>query len=75
MGCYSILDNGEEFRFYPRESKLDNKFAKIVKVLAPVLLINILQDQLITLGSNAQVCIWQLQLNDNGKYISLNILY
>ncbi|CAG9862515.1 unnamed protein product [Phyllotreta striolata] len=65
MGCYSILDNGEEFRFYPRESKLDNKFARIVKVPAPILLINILHDQLITLGSNAQVCIWQLQSNDN----------
>ncbi|XP_057664090.1 guanine nucleotide exchange factor subunit Rich [Diorhabda carinulata] len=65
MGCYSILDNGEELRFYPRESKLDNKFAKIVSVPAPILLINILSDQLITLGSNAQVCIWQLQLNDN----------
>ncbi|XP_072379724.1 guanine nucleotide exchange factor subunit Rich [Diabrotica undecimpunctata] len=65
MGCYSILDNGEELRFYPRESKLDNKFARIVRVPAPILLINILQDQLITLGSNAQVCIWQLQLNDN----------
>ncbi|KAJ8935417.1 hypothetical protein NQ314_012836, partial [Rhamnusium bicolor] len=65
MGCYSIVDNADELRFYPRESKLDNKFARIVRVAAPVLLINILQDQLITFGSDAQVCIWHLQQNNS----------
>ncbi|CAH1163628.1 unnamed protein product [Phaedon cochleariae] len=64
MGCYSILDNGEELRFYPRDSKLDNKFAKIVRVGAPILLMNILRDQLITFGSDAQVSIWHMQQND-----------
>ncbi|CAH2013065.1 unnamed protein product [Acanthoscelides obtectus] len=64
MGCYSILENGDELRFYPRDAKLDNKFAKIVSVSAPVLLINILQDQLITFSSDAQVCVWSLQQND-----------
>lgn len=66
MGCYSIVDNADELRFYPREAKLDNKFARIVRVPAPVLLINILQDQLITFGSDALVCIWQLKQNDSG---------
>ncbi|KAJ8983588.1 hypothetical protein NQ317_019441 [Molorchus minor] len=48
---------GGEIIFY-------NKFAKIVGVETPILLINILQDQLITFGSDAQVCIWHLQQND-----------
>lgn len=67
MGCYSIVDNGDELRFYPRDSKLDNKFAKIVRVSAPVLLINNLQDQLITFSSDAQVSIWTLKKNDSCK--------
>ncbi|EFA06481.2 guanine nucleotide exchange factor subunit Rich [Tribolium castaneum] len=63
MGCYSILENSDELRFYPRDAKLDNKFAKIVTVLSPILLMNILQDQLITFGSDAQVTIWALKHN------------
>ncbi|CAG9764875.1 unnamed protein product [Ceutorhynchus assimilis] len=64
LGCYSIVDNLDELRFYSKESKLDNKFAKMVSVSAPILLINILEDQLLTFGSDAQICIWQLRQND-----------
>lgn len=74
MGCYSILDNADELRFYPRDCKLDNKFAKIVRVAAPVLLINNLQDQLITFGSDAQVAIWLLKKNDARKFFFMHIL-
>lgn len=65
MGCYSIVDNADELRFYPRDCKLDNKFAKIVRVSAPILLINNLQDQLITFGSDAQIAIWYLKEIDS----------
>lgn len=74
MGCYSIIENEDELRFYPRDAKLDNKFAKIIKVSAPILLINILEDQLITFGSDAQVCIWHLQQSANGKSCFFNSL-
>lgn len=66
-GCYSILLNADELRFYSRDAKLDNKFAKIVSVGSAVLLMNILQDQLITYGSDAQVCVWNLKQNMSGK--------
>lgn len=69
MGCYSIPDNGDEIRFYPKDCKLDNKFAKILRVSAPVLLINSLQDQLITFGSDAQVAIWNMHEVDAGRYL------
>lgn len=75
LGCYSIIDNGDELRFYPKDSKLDNKFAKIVKVSAPILLVNSLQDQLITFGSDAQVSIWVLQKNDACKSYAVLINY
>lgn len=67
MGCYSIIDNRDEIRFYPRDCKLDNKFAKLVRVNAPILLINNLQDLLITFGSDAQVVIWSLNELDSSK--------
>lgn len=66
MGCYSILDNEDEIRLYPRECKLDNKFAKFVRVTAQVLLINNLQDQLITFLSDAQVAIYTMNKIDSG---------
>lgn len=70
MGCYSIFDNADELRFYPRDTKLDNKFAKILTVNSSILLINIFQDQLITFGSDAQVTLWHLRKTDsNGIYI------
>lgn len=70
MGCYSIFDNADELRFYPRDTKLDNKFAKILTVSSSILLINIFQDQLITFGSDAQVTLWHLRKTDsNGNYI------
>ncbi|XP_076267797.1 guanine nucleotide exchange factor subunit Rich isoform X2 [Rhynchophorus ferrugineus] len=71
LGCYSIVDNSDELRFYSKDCKLDNKFAKIVPVSAPILLINILNDQLITFGSDAQVCIWRLHQNDTVGDIDL----
>lgn len=66
LGCYSIIDNEDEIRLYPKDCKLDNKFAKIVNVESPVLLINNLQDQLITFGSDGQIVIWVMkQLNSS----------
>ncbi|XP_031329698.1 guanine nucleotide exchange factor subunit Rich isoform X2 [Photinus pyralis] len=67
VGCYSMIDNRDEIRCYPKESKLDNKFAKIIKVSSPVLLINSLLDNLITFGSDGQVVIWSLSKLDTGN--------
>lgn len=68
LGCYSIVDNSDQVRFYSRESKLDNKFCKTVQVAAPISLMNILDDQLIMFGTDAQISIWHLRQNDSGSY-------
>ena len=73
VGCYSILDNADEIRFYSKESKLDNKFSKVIKLHSPILLINNLQDQLVTFDSDAQVNIWSMRKIDTGKCNMLNI--
>lgn len=70
MGSYSIVDNGDEIRLYPRECKLDNKFAKIIRVQSQVLLINNLQDQLVTFCSDSQVAIYKMKQIDGGKYLN-----
>lgn len=69
LGCYSIVENRDEIRLYSKDCKLDNKFAKIIHISAPVLLINNLHDQLITFGSDAQVSIWSMKQTDNGTSI------
>ncbi|XP_059059066.1 guanine nucleotide exchange factor subunit Rich [Achroia grisella] len=65
LGCYSILDGHDEIRFYPRDAKLDNKFAKIVRVQSQVFVLDILDDQLVVFGADALVTIYELNCIDN----------
>lgn len=74
MGSYSIVDNGDEIRLYPRECKLDNKFAKIIRVQSQVLLINNLQDQLVTFCSDSQVAIYKMRQIDGVGNVELTKL-
>lgn len=48
MGCYSLLQQSDELRLYPKDTKLDNRFAKIIVMAAPVMLINLFKDQLVS---------------------------
>lgn len=47
MGCYSLIQQSDELRLYPKECKLDNRFARVVVMGAPVMLINLFKDQLV----------------------------
>lgn len=67
IGCYSILDGLDEIRFYPRDSKLDNKFATIVKAQSQVIVVDILDNQLVVFSADALVTIYELTCTDNGK--------
>lgn len=69
-GCYSILDGHDEVRFYPRDSKLDNRFAKIVRVHSQVFVLDALDDQLVVFGADALVTIYELECLDNGERLS-----
>ncbi|KAJ2948608.1 hypothetical protein O0L34_g7862 [Tuta absoluta] len=65
IGCYSIIDGHDEIRFYPKESRLDNRFAKIVRVQSQVFVLDILADQLVVFGADALVTIYELNCVDN----------
>ncbi|PNF21795.1 Guanine nucleotide exchange factor subunit Rich [Cryptotermes secundus] len=65
MGCYSILENRDEIRIYPRDTRLDNMFVKMARVSAQVLLLNTLRDRLITFCANGQISIYSLSMKEN----------
>ncbi|KAI8420286.1 hypothetical protein MSG28_008819 [Choristoneura fumiferana] len=71
IGCYSILDGHDEVRFYPRDSKLDNRFAKIVRVHSQVFVLDALDDQLVVFGADALVTIYELECLDNAGNIEM----
>ncbi|XP_068620754.1 guanine nucleotide exchange factor subunit Rich [Battus philenor] len=71
IGCYSILDGQDEIRFYPRDAKLDNRFAKIVRVQAQVFALDVLDDQLVVFAADALVTIYELSAIDNNGGIEM----
>ncbi|CAH2042165.1 unnamed protein product, partial [Iphiclides podalirius] len=66
IGCYSIIDGHDEIRFYPREAKLDNRSAKMVRVQVQVFALDALDDQLVVFTADALVTIYELSIDKNG---------
>lgn len=60
LGSYSLLDHSDEIRMYPKDSKLDNRFASIVKISSPLMLMNIYKNQLIMFTSDGYVTIYAI---------------
>jgi len=66
---YSILDDKDEIRIYPRDTRLDNNYVKSVRMPSQVLLLNTMKDRLLTFCANAQISIYDMVLqNDVGRY-------
>lgn len=65
MGCYSLIEHNDEIRLYPKDAKLDNRFAKIVQMAAPVMLINSFKDQLIVFTADGYVTVFSLIKHEN----------
>lgn len=65
MGCYSLIEHNDEIRLYPRDSKLDNRFAKIIQMGAPVMLINSFEDQLIVFTADGYVTVFSIIKHEN----------
>lgn len=60
LGSYSLIEYSDEIRIYPRDSKLDNRFASIIKINAPVMLMNIYKSQLIMFTADGYVTIFAI---------------
>lgn len=64
MGCYSLIQQSDELRFYPKDSKLDNRYAKIIPMNAPVMLVNLFKDQLVVFTADYCVTIFAITQYD-----------
>lgn len=64
MGCYSLVQQSDELRIYPKDCKLDNRYAKIIQVSAPVMLINLFKDQLVTFTADGFVTVFAISKHD-----------
>lgn len=60
-----MLGHNDEIRCYPMECKLDNRFANVTLMSAPVMLINIFKNQLVVFTSEGTVTIFELQKVDS----------
>lgn len=68
-GSYSIPDDKDEIRVYPRDTRLDNNYVKSVKMPSQVLLLNTMKDRLLSFCANAQISIYDMVLqNSVGKH-------
>ena len=65
---YSLLDDKDEVRIYPRDTRLDNNYVRTVRMPSQVLLLNTLKDRLLTFCANAQISIYDMVIeSNNGK--------
>lgn len=75
MGCYSLIGFHDELRIYSKENKLDNRFASITKMEAPVMLINLFKDQLIVFTADGHVTVFSLLEDDNNHQVELEKMH
>ncbi|KAK0096482.1 hypothetical protein PV326_005376 [Microctonus aethiopoides] len=59
---YSLLEDKDEIRIYPRDTRLDNNYVRSVRMPSQVLLLNTMKDKLLTFCANAQVGSGSLEL-------------
>ncbi|XP_012281300.1 guanine nucleotide exchange factor subunit Rich [Orussus abietinus] len=64
-GSYSLLEDKDEIRIYPRDTRLDNNYVKNIKVSSQVLLLNTLKERFLTFCANAQISIYDMKLEGN----------
>ncbi|XP_041984513.1 guanine nucleotide exchange factor subunit Rich isoform X2 [Aricia agestis] len=63
-GSYSITEGRDELRFYPRDAKLDNRHAYMLRVPAQPLALDLLDDRLVVFAADALVTIYELTRRD-----------
>ncbi|CAG0903926.1 unnamed protein product, partial [Darwinula stevensoni] len=77
LGCYNIPHKQDELRFYPRDLKLSNGNARIVKLESQVIVLSLHQDTLAVYGADNLMRIFGISSSDSGvhleQYQSLNL--
>jgi hypothetical protein len=60
MSCYNIAETAFEIRAYPRESRLDNHFMKVMNIPTEVLAMSIYGEKMITLSIDGSISLFGL---------------
>ncbi|XP_003428173.1 guanine nucleotide exchange factor subunit Rich [Nasonia vitripennis] len=59
---YSIPENEDEIRIYPRDVRLDNNHVRSIKMTSQILLLNILKNLLLVFCANSQIRLYTMTL-------------
>lgn len=70
LGNYSLVDNSNEIRLYPKNAKLDNRYASVMKIDSSILLLSVHKNQIIIFTSNGHVTVFAMT-SDEDNSISL----
>ncbi|XP_011503887.1 PREDICTED: guanine nucleotide exchange factor subunit Rich [Ceratosolen solmsi marchali] len=65
---YSIPENEDELRLYPRNVRLDNNYVKSIKMTSQILLLNIFKNLLLVFCANSQIRIYNMILSEETEY-------
>jgi hypothetical protein len=61
VAVYDIAQDRDELRFYPRDSKLDNRFAHVKQLPSQILLLSLDRDKLLVFAADSTLAIFQLR--------------
>lgn len=61
-GCYSIPDDQDQIRIYPREARLSNAFMTCVPVSSQILLIDSLWNKLIVFCADGKLNMYTMNI-------------
>ncbi|ODN03670.1 Guanine nucleotide exchange factor subunit Rich [Orchesella cincta] len=73
VAVYDIAQDRDELRFYPRDSKLDNRFAHVKRLPSQILLLNLDRDKLLVFATDATLAIFQLRPDLNSDNMTTSI--
>ncbi|XP_015585009.1 guanine nucleotide exchange factor subunit Rich isoform X2 [Cephus cinctus] len=59
-GSYSLLEDKDQIRIYPRDTRLDNSYVKNFRMPSQVLLLNTLKEKLLSFCANGQISIYDM---------------
>nr|XP_050023720.1 guanine nucleotide exchange factor subunit RIC1-like [Dermacentor andersoni] len=60
LGCINLRDGSDEVRLYPRSSKLDDIFVRVLRVDAQVLQLALSEDRLLVFASNSRLALHRI---------------
>lgn len=73
VAVYDIAQDRDELRFYPRDSKLDNRFAHVKRLPSQIILLNLDRDKLLVFATDATLAIFQLRPDLNSENLTSSV--